>query len=72
MNITVTLEYAPGKLVLGLDEPGFLLADKKSAHSKPKFINARPDTGTFAEYEGAEEMKDGEKTTLVMVDDLQI
>ena len=28
LNITVALEYAPGKLILGLDEPGFLLADK--------------------------------------------
>lgn len=28
MNVTVALEYAPGKVILGLDEPGFLLADK--------------------------------------------
>ena len=28
LNITVALEYAPGKVILGLDEPGFLLADK--------------------------------------------
>ena len=26
-NITVMKEYAPGKLVFGMDEPGFLLAD---------------------------------------------
>ena len=28
LNITVVLEYAPGKVILGLDEPGYLLADK--------------------------------------------
>ena len=28
MNITVAFEYSPGKIILGLDEPGYLLADK--------------------------------------------
>ena len=30
MNVTVAFEYAAGKVILGLDEPGYLLADKKS------------------------------------------
>lgn len=30
LNITVAYEYAPGKLIFGMDEPGYLLADKNS------------------------------------------
>ena len=30
LNITVAFEYAPGKLIFGMDEPGYLLADKNS------------------------------------------
>ena len=34
--MTVSLEYAPGKLIFGLDEPGYLLANKKSSNIKAK------------------------------------
>ena len=30
LNVIVALEYAPGKLIFGLDEPGYLLAIKSN------------------------------------------
>jgi len=34
-NVTVVLEYAPGKLIFGMDEPGYLLADYRSHAGEP-------------------------------------
>ena len=45
-NITVVKEYAPGHVIFGMDEPGYLIADIGSTQ-----INALGETARFQQEE---------------------
>ena len=79
INVTVVYEYAPGKIVMGLGEPGYLLATVGDSSSGQKnYGNEYINTGSVdlmaatGKFNSDEEEKEGSTPSLVMIEDPQV